>query len=747
MRKTISIQHRWNRYIILCVVMVTILSAMAFSLYNSDRMINKYVPLVDATMLIKFEATTAHLWFEEIISGDRNEKFEDITNHIDQAIWYANVMIEGGENPEGTFIPLSDKALKKEVKSTIELLMEFQEITTQRYNAFEAAGVGTEIDQKYDKLFKIFIGQIDNVKKLLQGKIKESFRRYHSIQIALIITVLMLTYFLILTLNNYDREHKEDLIKISEAKEKAEKSENWLKTTMNSMGDGVIITDHNGIVTFLNPVASSLTGWHVNDAKNKKMTDVFNIVNEQTKKPLEDIVNTVIRKNVVVGLANHTELIAKDGTVWPIADSAAPIFDHDNNLLGVVVVFHEITAQKKAEAEKEILEAQLRQAFKMEAIGTLAGGIAHDFNNILAIIIGNADMAQDDIPSTNPAQHNIDQVLEAATRAKKLVRQILSFSRQGEDKKEPYYLCRLIEENMKSLRSTIPTSVELKIEIPSKCHEKTSDCLMVLVDPTQIHQLLLNLCVNAVQAMDEKGTLNIKVDEVTFRDNVPNDRPGMKPGTYEYLSVADSGTGMSPDIINKIFDPFFTTKDVDKGTGMGLSVVHGIVEGHGGHIYAESERGKGSIFHIYFPITDVAQVEKIKKDSPLPVGVERILLVDDEPMLASVGKEMLERLGYSVATKTDSLEALELYKKDPEQFDLVITDQTMPNMTGIEFAAQLLKMKPTLPIILCTGYSSKVDKIKAKQTGISDFASKPLKRRDLAILIRKVLDENRDWFT
>ena len=320
------------------------------------------------------------------------------------------------------------------------------------------------------------------------------------------------------------------------------------------------------------------------------------------------------------------------------------------------------------------------------------------------------------------------------------MRQILSFSRQEKGKKEPFYLCRLVDESIKSLRTTIPTSVKFATNIPPKCRDNITDCSMVLVDPVQIHQLILNLCVNAVQAMEEKGVLEISIKEVTLGDKIPEDFIGLEPGSYEYLSVSDTGPGMSPEIIKQIFDPFFTTKEVGKGTGMGLSVVYGVVENHGGKIFVTSELGKGSTFHVYFPFTELKAEKKQEIAEPLPSGKERILFVDDEEMLASLGKEIVERLGYAATVKTDSVEALELFKNNPEKFDLVITDQTMPNMTGAELAKQLLQVKPGLPIILCTGYSSKVDKEKAKKIGISEFASKPLNRRDIAKLIRQVLD-------
>ncbi len=740
MDKLTAIHYRRNRNLLVGFGGVMIFVAMLYSFYSSSRMINIYSPLVDATMEIKFEATTAHLWFEEIISGDRYENIEAIMEHIDQATWYAQAILEGGQNDEGKFFPLEDVVLREKVTATIEHLNEFKEITLKRYSSIESAGIGTAIDQQYDGLFKEFIDQVDDVETLLQKKIYSDFSRYKYVQITLVMTVVLLSFLMFYLLYRYDRAQEKNIVEIKEAKNKAQDNEKWLKTTINSMGDGVITADHAGNVTHLNPVASSLTGWFLGDAKNMKMQDVFNLVDEQAKVPVDDAASEVIVKKVVVDLGNHSELVSKDGTKWPIAGCAAPIFDHDNKLIGVVVIFNEITAQKEAEREKEQLEARLRQAFKMEAIGTMAGGIAHDFNNILAIILGNAELALHEIPTGNQAKGDVEEIFQSAVRAKELVKQILSFSRQQESKKEPYPLYPLVEESIKSIRSTIPSSIQIQLNSAVQGRGNNADCAMALVDPTQVHQLLLNLCANAVQAMDEKGILEISVDEVTVDGGFPFNRPELAPGNYVLISVADTGPGVPPDIVEKVFDPFFTTKDVGKGTGMGLSVVHGIVESHDGKIFVENRKDHGAIFSIYLPVTGKRPAEKIENRDPLPTGNERILLIDDEEVLAKTGAAMIKRQGYHVTVKTDSLEALTLFQDNPTQFDLVITDQTMPNMTGAELAKQLLQIRPGLPIILCTGYSSKVDKVMAREIGIREFVEKPLYLRDIAEVIRKVLD-------
>lgn len=734
-----DVTHR-GPYALISLITLAVLSVMGFSFYSSHVMINTYAPQVNAAMEVKLEATFAHLWFEEIISGDRYENIEDIIGHIDQAKWYARAMLDGGENAEGVFPPLDDPVLRNAVRETLVLITEFEKITRMRWEALTPSGIGTRIDQEYDSLFKTFIAQIDNVETLIQQKTREDYQRYLVLQGGLVLFILLLSCGAFLVRYRHGRERAAAIRKLHKAKEVAEKSEQWLKTTMNSMGDGVIITDGQGRVTYMNPVASTLTGWPLEDAVDRKVTEVMNLVDETDKTPVENPVMRVIARGRPVWLGDHVELISRHGRVWPISDSAAPIFDRENHLVGVVVVFRDIEERKQAEAERASLEAQLRQSFKMEAIGTMAGGIAHDFNNILAMVLGNTEMAMDDISEKHRARHNLDEIYKAATRAKKLVRQILSFSRQEKNEQEPHNLCRVVAGTMKSLHTTIPASVEQRLEIPGLSDRQYPDHLTIMADTTQIHQLLLNLCVNAVQAMEEKGTLTVRVSEhiVGNRGNLLN--TGLAPGHYGYLSVSDSGPGIADELLEKIFDPFFTTKDVGHGTGMGLAVVHGIVKEHGGRILAENREAGGVVFHVYFPLTEKRRDLLPDDAEDMPTGSEHILFVDDEEMLASMGGEMIRRLGYKVTAKTVSADAFDLFLEDPDAVDMVITDQTMPGLTGAELARQLLDIRPDLPIVLCTGYSSKVDRAKARDLGVRAFAAKPLKRKQMARMIRQLLD-------
>lgn len=408
--------------------------------------------------------------------------------------------------------------------------------------------------------------------------------------------------------------------------------------------------------------------------------------------------------------------------------------DRDGCFVGSFGMFTDITEHKQAEEEKKALMAQLLQAQKMEAIGTLAGGIAHDFNNILGAIIGYAEMIQDDCPAGSSINQDIKQILKAGNRAKDLVKQILAFSRQAKASQIHLQPAVIIKEAVKMLRASLPATIKIEQDIDP-------DAGVILADPTQIHQIMMNLCTNAFHAMEsDGGTLSISLRrKELFRDD-PALKNHMPPGNYIQLSIKDIGTGIAPEILEKIYDPYFTTKEVGKGTGMGLAMVHGIVQSSGGSILCRSELKKGTVFHITLPIIETHLLHEIESAELIPAGLEHILLIDDEEMLIKMSKTMLERLGYRVTTRMNGKEALAAFQNSPKSFDLVITDQTMPGLTGTNLARLMLQIRPDIPIILCTGYSSNVSEEEASSIGIKAYALKPLAKKDIGNLIRKVLD-------
>jgi len=394
--------------------------------------------------------------------------------------------------------------------------------------------------------------------------------------------------------------------------------------------------------------------------------------------------------------------------------------------------------EKKIEERSKALaqsERQLQQVMKLQAIGTLAGGIAHDFNNILFPIVGYTELTMDDIPADSQARQNLEEVLKATTRAKELVQQILTFSRQGGQERKPLQVQFLIKEALKLLRATIPSTIEIDCKVDEECGH-------IMGDPTQIHQVVMNLCTNAYHAMQETGgTLEVKLKEVDISYEKSVERVGMKVGRYLELTVNDTGHGMGADVLERIFEPYYTTKELGKGTGLGLSVIHGIIKNHGGDISVSSQLDKGTTFTVYLPVIDDVDVEI----EPAPTttatqGNEHILLIDDEKQIIDIEQQILERLGYTVTPKTDSQEALEEFAALPEKFDLVITDMTMPKMTGDQLARKIMDIKPDIPVILCTGFNETINEEKALAMGIDKFIMKPIVKDELARAIRTVLD-------
>ncbi len=393
---------------------------------------------------------------------------------------------------------------------------------------------------------------------------------------------------------------------------------------------------------------------------------------------------------------------------------------------------------QEGETERLRLLQQLQRSQRLEAIGTLASGIAHDFNNILAVVIGCTELALLRTPKESKAWQSLEMVLSAGQRAKDLVKQILAFSRQSEEERKPIQITRTVKEVLKFMRASLPATIEIREDIDS-------DSGAILADPVQIHQIVMNLCTNAHHAMSEKGgVLEVKLMSVNLGPGEDAVHPDLKPGPYVKVTVKDTGCGMDEATKVKIFDPYFTTKAKGVGTGLGLAVVHGLVQNHGGAITVESEAGKGSVFNLYFPAIQKEAVEETLIQETMPLGREHILLVDDEPVLLDMSREMLEYLGYSVETRTSSVEALALFSAQPNRFDLVITDMTMPFMTGDKLAKELLRIRADIPIVVCTGYSERIQDEQAKATGIRAFVMKPILMAKMAKAIRDALEKKLD---
>jgi PAS domain S-box-containing protein len=430
------------------------------------------------------------------------------------------------------------------------------------------------------------------------------------------------------------------------------------------------------------------------------------------------------------------QVLGEDGQPIDVAISGRPVHDAAGSIVGYRGVTRDITARLYAEEQlrQAQQDAQRRQAQKMEAIGVLAGGIAHDFNNILSAILGYTDLAVREVTPGGPADQCLQEVLTAGRRAQSLVLQILTFSRASEPERIPVQLCLIVKEALKLLRASLPTTIDIRQDIE---HDDGA----VLADPTQMHQVLMNLCANAEYAMrDTGGILEVRLDTVELDTSAVAHYAELIPGSYVRLTIRDTGHGIPPEVASRVFEPFFTTKGVGQGTGMGLAVVHGIVTSHGGAIRLQSIPGQGTTCEVYLPRLDMV-VDDTTRDDSLPVGKGVILFIDDEEAIARVGQRMLERLGYQAVIRTSSLAALETFRQTPQHFDLIITDQTMPHLTGEALAYELRRIRPDIPIILCTGFSHTIDAEKAQAQGIDVFLMKPLVARDLGLAIQHVLEQ------
>jgi PAS domain S-box-containing protein len=403
----------------------------------------------------------------------------------------------------------------------------------------------------------------------------------------------------------------------------------------------------------------------------------------------------------------------------------------DKGIDSVLVIARDTTAEKEAEAKRLALEERLRESQKLEAVGTLSGGIAHDFNNILAVILGNAELALDDTSKTSPVTQNLKNLRTAALRGRDLVRQILAFSRRSAQDRKEVMITPLVKETVKLLRSTISATVDIRVEVKAE-HD------YVLANPGQIQQVLVNLCTNAAQAMADGGAMTISLGNVTFQTGDQLPEPGFRQSKYLVISVTDTGHGMDEATRQHIFEPFFSTRKPQGGTGLGLSVVYGIIKAHEGAVTVRSAPGKGSTFTVFLPLAEsrAGTVREVRTEELKGRG--RILFVDDEELVVEMAKEGLSRLGYEVRTETKPEKALKAFEENGN-FDVIITDQAMPGMSGMSLAKRLLEIRPDVPIILCTGYSAGMDEKTVKAAGIREFFMKPYTRTELSEIVARVL--------
>jgi PAS domain S-box-containing protein len=496
-------------------------------------------------------------------------------------------------------------------------------------------------------------------------------------------------------------------------------------TVIEQANEEVLITDIDGIIQYINPSLEKNTGYGEKELIGKKPSILKSGIHDS--RFYENLWTTILAKKIWKGIIHNQR---KNGDIIIHDVRITPILDSRQNLSAFVSIRRDITDQMK-------IEQQLRQSQKMEAIGTLAGGIAHDFNNILSGILGYADLATNNLGNPARAKKHIEQIIFGGRRAADLIDQILTFSRRGEHKKSSIKLNLVVKEAIRFLRSSIPSNIEII--------EKISTQSTAIADPTQIHQIIMNLCTNASQSMQQTGgKLSIRLEEmeISQSSNIPD--IGAKAGRYIRLEISDTGSGMDAETLSRMFEPYFTTKKTGEGTGLGLSVVLGIVQEHKGYLKAYSEIEKGTTFHVYFPIsthhTDLhqqdIQTEELKR------GTERIMVVDDDSSVRSSTQQILQDFGYKTSAFSDGKQAFEAFKKQPDQFDLIITDRTMPRMTGDELSKKIYKIRSKMPMIICSGYGQDPFADETAKENTPKYLQKPVDSKALLFWIRTLLDKN-----
>ena len=513
-----------------------------------------------------------------------------------------------------------------------------------------------------------------------------------------------------------ERKQAEDALRESE------EEINRLAAAVEQATESIMVTDRKGLISYVNPALEKISGF----SREEMIGQNFRILksDKHDESFYKKMWHTISGGNAWTG---HIINRMKDNRLREFETTISPIRDRSGNITSFVSVNRDVT-------QEVALEEQLRQAQKMEAIGTLAGGIAHDFNNILSAIMGYTELSMLEVDDDSRVKKKLNEICRAGERAIEMVKQILAFSRQNEQERKPVLVGSIVRDALKMLRASLPTTIRIRLQIES-------DHGITIADPTEIHQVIMNLCTNAAHAMrNSGGELIVGLIDISLNE-ASAVHAGIEPGEYLRLSVRDTGHGISADVLEKIFDPYFTTKEKGQGTGMGLAVVHGIIKSHGGAISVESAPGEGSTFNVLFRRAEKEVMPDTVEPEVLPTGTEKILFVDDEQALVEIGTQLLTKLGYKVTGRTSSVEAYKLFQSKSQRFDLVITDMTMPNMSGDRLAREIQKIRPELPIILCTGYSERMSAQRAKEMGIKAFILEPIVIKDLAHAVREALSD------
>ncbi len=514
----------------------------------------------------------------------------------------------------------------------------------------------------------------------------------------------------------------QDLAQETQQRRLLEHERDILISGIEHASDAIVITNTDGSINYVNPAFEKTTGYTLDEARGQNCRILQS--GEHDKKFYQEMWNTLTAGRTWKGKLHNRR---KDMTLYTEDSTISPVFDQSGKITNYVAVKRDVT-------EVLELEKKLKQAQKLESVGLLAGGIAHDFNNILFAILGNAEIALDVLPDDSPVNEMLHDVITAGRRAEDLVKQILTFSRKAAVNPIPLSIVPVIKEALKMIKANQPANIYFKFEC-----EFTPNQGYVIADPTSIHQVILNLCTNACQAMFETGgTLSVKLARINHESERQQGSP-MASNPYVEIRIKDTGSGIDPEVIEHIFEPFFTTKEVGKGTGMGLAVVHGIIQDLNGKIAVESEIGTGTEFQIHLPLAEEQCPEQLVEETATPRGFGHVLVIDDDALVTKVITSMLKDLGYTVTAHSSSVDGLAAFLSSPNAFDVVITDQNMPQMTGAELSHRIFECCPEQQIVLITGYCQTMNEEKAEHLGVSGFIRKPIAKSDLAIMLHQIL--------
>ncbi|ACL03769.1 PAS/PAC sensor hybrid histidine kinase [Desulfatibacillum aliphaticivorans] len=540
-------------------------------------------------------------------------------------------------------------------------------------------------------------------------------------------------------------EEQQKLIREIEEREKAEaalrESENRYRLLADNVSDVIWTYDmKKDKITYVSPSVYAARGYTPEEVLEQSLNEMLTLVSqEMAEKALKAGLERAFRPGIDSKRSRTLELqqISKDGTVSWTEVTTSFIRNEEGKPIGMVGVNRDIEARKKAERERLRLEQRLQEVQKREAIGTLTGGVAHDFNNILGVVLGHADLLLYDVDESDPQYFSLAEIRKAGLRARDIIAQLLRYTRTEEKILAPLDIVPVIRESLNLLRSTLPGKVHVRMDFGEAK-------AIINGDGAMLNQAITNLCLNASQAMEQTGgMLEISLERVSLPSGHPSLPQDVRGGGFARLVLADSGPGIPPEHVDRIFDPYFTTKEVGEGSGLGLAVVHGIVKNHGGFIAVESSPGKGTAFSLYFPISRESASEEDAQEeiTDLPSGSESILFVDDEASMVEMAEQMLGRLGYGVVTLSSPVEALDAFRNNPSKFDLIMTDMSMPEMSGVELFEKIRQVDETIPVVICTGYSNQINEKKALEMGMAAYVSKPMSMHGIASTLRQILDK------